>query len=65
MFIRKSSANTKKYRDEDMRVKLEDVCERGSLNLKQSDVIDKTGEYLMYGAAGYLGNVDFYHQEKP
>ena len=48
----------------DMRVKLEDVCERGSSNLKQSDVMDKTGEYPIYGAAGYLGNVDFYHQEK-
>lgn len=48
-----------------MRVKLEDVCERGSSNLKQSDVIDKIGEYPIYGAAGYLGNVDFYHQERP
>lgn len=48
-----------------MRVKLEDVCERGSSNLKQSDVIDKEGEYPVYGAAGYLGSVDFYHQEKP
>ena len=48
-----------------MRVKLEDVCERGSSNLKQSDVIDKTGKYPIYGATGYLGNVDFYHQEKP
>lgn len=48
-----------------MRVKLEEVCERGSSNLKQSDVIDKTGEYPVYGATGYLGNVDFYHQEKP
>ena len=48
-----------------MRVKLEDVCERGSSNLKQSDVMDKTGEYPIYGAAGYLGQVDFYHQEKP
>lgn len=48
-----------------MRVKLEDVCERGSSNLKQSDIIDKIGEYPIYGAAGYLGNVDFYHQEKP
>lgn len=47
-----------------MRVKLEDVCERGSSNLKQSDVIDKTGEYPIFGASGYIGNVDFYHQEK-
>ena len=48
-----------------MRVKLEDVCVRGSSNLKQSDVIDKNGEYPIYGAAGYIGNVDFYHQDQP
>ncbi|MGE9890623.1 restriction endonuclease subunit S [Mediterraneibacter faecis] len=48
-----------------MRVKLEDVCVRGSSNLKQSDVIDKTGEYPIYGAAGYIGNVDFYYQDQP
>ena len=48
-----------------MRVKLEDVCERGSSNLKQSDIIDATGDYPIYGASGYIGNVDFYHQDKP
>ena len=48
-----------------MRVTLEDVCEKGASNLKQSDVVSMTGEYPIYGAAGYLGNVDFYHQEKP
>ena len=48
-----------------MRVTLGDVCEKGSSNLKQSDVINKTGAYPIYGAAGYLGNVDFYHQDKP
>ena len=48
-----------------MRVTLGDVCEKGSSNLKQSDVINKTGAYPIYGAAGYLGNVDFNHQDKP
>ena len=48
-----------------MRVTLEDVCEKGASNLKQSDVVNMTGEYPIYGAAGYIGNVDFYHQEKP
>ena len=48
-----------------MRVKLDDVCEKGSSNLKQSDVIGKNGNYQIYGAAGYIGNVDFYHQSKP
>lgn len=47
-----------------MRVKLEDVCEKESSNIKQSEILNKTGEYPIYGAAGYLGNVDFYHQEK-
>ncbi len=47
-----------------MRVLLEDVCERDSSNLKQSDVINCTGNYPIYGAGGYIGNVDFYHQEK-
>ena len=47
------------------RVKLEDVCERGSSNLKQSDVVDKDGDYPIYGASGYIGNVVFYHQEQP
>ena len=47
------------------RVKLEDVCERGSSNLRQSDVDGKTGDYPIYGAAGCIGNVDFFHQEKP
>ena len=48
-----------------MRVKLEELCERGSSNLKQSDVVQMTGDYPIYGASGYIGNVDFYHQEKP
>lgn len=46
-----------------MRAKLEDVCERGSSNLRQSDVEGKSGDYPIYGASGYIGNVDFYHQE--
>ena len=48
-----------------MRVKLGDVCERGSSNLRQSDIEGKTGDYPIFGAAGYIGNVGFYHQEKP
>ena len=46
-----------------MRVKLEDVCERGSSNLKQSDIVELKGDYPVYGASGCIGNVDFYHQE--
>lgn len=46
-----------------MKVKLGDVCEKGSSNIKQSDITGKMGEYPIYGASGYLGNVDFYQQE--
>ena len=45
-----------------MRVRLEDVCEKESSKLKQSDVIDQSGSYPVYGASGYLGNIDTYQQ---
>lgn len=48
-----------------MKVKLGDVCERSSSNIAQKDILNMEGEYPVYGAAGYIRNVDFYHQEKP
>lgn len=42
-----------------MRVKLEDVCERGSSNIKQSDIIKMSGNYPIYGASGLAGKVNF------
>ena len=48
-----------------MKVKLEDVCERESSNLKQSDIVGSSGNYPIYGASGHISNVDFYHQAKP
>ena len=48
-----------------MKVKLGDVCDKGSSNHKQSDVINQNGQYPVYGAAGLLGNIDSYHQDKP
>ena len=48
-----------------MKVKLEDVCERGTSALRQSDVENENGIYPVFGAAGPIGNTDFYHQEKP
>lgn len=45
-----------------MRVRLEDVCEKESSKLKQSDVIDQNGLYPVYGASGYLGNINTYQQ---
>ena len=48
-----------------MRVKLGDVCERGTSNLKLSDVSEKNGEFSVFGASGYIGSVDFYQQGYP
>ena len=45
-----------------MRVRLEDVCEKESSKLKQSDVIDQNGMYPVYGASGYLRNINTYQQ---
>ena len=47
-----------------MQVKLGDVCDRGTSNLRQTDVEGKSGNYPIYGAAGYIGNIDFFHQKK-
>ena len=48
-----------------MFVTLDDVCEKGSSNLAQKDILDLDGDFPIFGAAGYIGNVNFYHQEKP
>ena len=47
------------------KVKLGDVCTKGTSNIKQSDLTDVSGEYPIYGASGFIKNVDFYEQEKP
>ena len=47
-----------------MRVKIEDVCIKGSSNLRQSDVNEKNGTFPVFGAAGYLGSINVFHQSK-
>ena len=46
-------------------VKLKDLCTKGSSSIAQKDLADKNGVYPIYGAAGFIKNVDFYHQDKP
>ncbi len=47
-----------------MKVTLEDVSNKASSNLAQKDIDGLTGEYPIFGASGYICNVDFYHQER-
>ncbi len=43
---------------------LGEVCARGSSNIAQKDLDGNTGCYPIYGASGFIKNVDFYHQDK-
>ncbi len=45
--------------------KLGDVCIKGSSNIMQKDLNGQEGKYPVYGASGFITNVDFYQQEKP
>ena len=47
------------------RVTLGDVCKKASSNIAQKDLNGNEGEYPIYGASGYIKNVDFYHQAEP
>lgn len=45
-----------------MKVILQDVCSQKTSNLAQKDLIGRDGDYPVYGASGYIGNINFYHQ---
>ena len=44
---------------------LENICQKVSSNIKQSDLVNNNGDYPIYGASGFIKNVDFYTQDKP
>ena len=46
-------------------VTLGEVCSKGSSNIAQKDIEHNNGSYGIYGASGYIKDVDFYHQDKP
>ena len=46
-------------------VTLGEVCSKGNSNIAQKDIENNNGSYGIYGAGGYIKNVDFYHQDKP
>ena len=45
--------------------KLYECCQKESSNIKQSDLENNSGIYPIYGASGFIKNVDFYMQDKP
>ena len=46
-------------------MKLSDVCTKATSNIAQKDLDARNGAYPIYGASGFIKNVDFYHQDKP
>ena len=45
--------------------RLGDVCKKASSNIAQKDLEGYHGKYPIYGASGFISNVDFYQQEEP
>ncbi len=45
--------------------KLGEVCEKQSSNISANSLSKNNGVYKIYGATGFLQNVDFYREEEP
>ena len=48
-----------------IRVTLGDVCKKASSGIAQKELEGNEGQYPIYGASGFIKNVNFYHQEEP
>ena len=46
-------------------IELAELCDKGSSNLVQKDLVFDSGIYPVYGAPGEITKVDFFHQSKP
>lgn len=46
-------------------VRLDELCVNASSSIAQKDLAGKKGIYPIYGASGFIQNVDFYKQSKP
>lgn len=44
---------------------LDSICTKGSSNISINKLNDCNGIYPLYGAAGFVKNIAFFHQEKP
>ncbi len=44
--------------------RVKDICDKGSSNVAQKDLDGHNGEFPIYGASGFIKNVDFFHQDR-
>ena len=45
--------------------KIKDICDKASSNIAQNKIADMDGDYPVFGASGFVQNVDFYHRDSP
>lgn len=43
--------------------KIKDICEKASSDIAQNKITSLDGDYPVYGASGFVQNVDFYHRD--
>lgn len=43
--------------------KIKDICDKASSNIAQNKITELDGDYPVYGASGFVQNVDFYHRD--
>ena len=44
--------------------RIKDICDKGSSNVAQKDLENRNGDFPIFGASGFIKNVDFFHQDK-
>lgn len=43
--------------------KIKDICSKASSNIAQNKITELDGDYPVFGASGFVQNIDFYHQD--
>ncbi len=46
-----------------VRKSINEICDKASSNIAQNKIKDIDGDYPVYGASGYVQNIDFYHRD--
>lgn len=44
--------------------KIKDICNKASSNIAQNKIVELDGDYPVFGASGFVQNIDFYHRDK-
>lgn len=47
-----------------IRMSINEICDKASSNIAQNKITDINGDYPVYGASGYVQNIDFFHRDK-